>query len=71
MLRSPTTSGTHPSPTTAGSGTPAGHQSAVGATAAVLSYPHSARKHGLSAVEAIPRALSDNNLWMPPTEQVA
>src|SRR5215218_1713445 len=46
------------------------HQSADGATAwlAVRSYLDSARKHGLSAFEAIHRAFT-GNLWMPPIEQ--
>ncbi|MER6076365.1 transposase [Streptomyces sp. NPDC001817] len=48
------------------------HQSADGATAwlTVRSYLDSARKHGLSAFEAIHRAFT-GNLWMPPIEQVA
>lgn len=48
------------------------HQSADGATAwlAVRSYLDSARKHGLSAFEAIHRAFT-GNLWMPPIEQAA
>lgn len=48
------------------------HQSADGATAwlAVRSYLDSARKHGLSAFEAIHRAFA-GNLWMPSIEQVA
>lgn len=48
------------------------HQSADGATAwlAVRSYLDSARKHGLSAFEAIHRAFV-GNLWMPPIEQAA
>ena len=48
------------------------HQSEHGATAwlAVRSYLDSARKHGLSAFEAIHRAFT-GNLWMPPIEQVA
>ncbi|MFD0501897.1 IS66 family transposase [Streptomyces chiangmaiensis] len=48
------------------------HQSADGATAwlAVRSYLDSARKHGLSAFEAIHRAFA-GNLWMPPIEQDA
>ncbi|MFB7312613.1 hypothetical protein [Streptomyces sp. NPDC056192] len=37
---------------------------------AVRSYLESARKHGLSAFEAIHPAFSDN-LWMPPIKQVA
>jgi transposase len=46
------------------------HQSEHGATAwlAVRSYLDSARKHGLSAFEAIHRAFT-GNLWMPPIEQ--
>jgi transposase len=46
------------------------HQSADGATAwlAVRSYLDSARKHGLSAFEAIRRAFT-GNLWMPPIVQ--
>jgi transposase len=48
------------------------HQSEHGATAwlAVRSYLDSARKHGLSAFEAIHRAFT-GNLWMPPIEQAA
>jgi transposase len=48
------------------------HQSPDGATAwlAVRSYLDSARKHGLSAFEAIHRAFA-GHLWMPPIEQVA
>jgi transposase len=48
------------------------HQSADGATAwlAVRSYLDSARKHGLSAFEAIHRAFT-GNLWMPPINQTA
>ncbi|MGH3802791.1 MAG: IS66 family transposase [Pseudonocardiaceae bacterium] len=48
------------------------HQSADGATAwlAVRSYLDSARKHGLSAFEAIHRAFT-GNLWMPPIQQPA
>jgi hypothetical protein len=43
------------------------HQSETGATAwlAVRSYLDSARKHGLSAFDAIRRAFT-GNLWMPP-----
>lgn len=46
------------------------HQSTDGATAwlTVRSYLDSARKHGLSAFEAIHRAFT-GNLWMPPIEQ--
>jgi len=46
------------------------HQSADGATAwlGVRSSLDSARKHGLSAFEAIHRAFT-GNLWMPPIEQ--
>jgi transposase len=46
------------------------HQSEHGATAwlTVRSYLDSARKHGLSAFEAIHRAFT-GNLWMPPIEQ--
>ena len=46
------------------------HQSETGATAwlAVRSYLDSARKHGLSAFEAVHRAFT-GNLWMPPIEQ--
>lgn len=46
------------------------HQSADGATAwlAVRSYLDSARKHGISAFEAIHRAFT-GNLWMPPIAQ--
>jgi transposase len=46
------------------------HQSETGAMAwlAVRSYLDSARKHGLSAFEAIHRAFT-GNLWMPPIEQ--
>ncbi|MFD9286648.1 IS66 family transposase, partial [Streptomyces mirabilis] len=46
------------------------HQSEHGATAwlAVRSYLDSARKHGLSAFEAVHRAFT-GNLWMPPIEQ--
>ena len=48
------------------------HQSADGATAwlAVRSYLDSARKHGLSAFQAIHRAFT-GNLWMPPIAQPA
>ncbi|MGW6412656.1 IS66 family transposase [Streptomyces vinaceus] len=48
------------------------HQSEHGATAwlTVRSYPDSARKHGLSAFEAIHRAFT-GNLWIPPIEQPA
>ncbi|MGW3658298.1 IS66 family transposase, partial [Streptomyces sp. NPDC005151] len=48
------------------------HQSEHGATAwlSVRSYLDSARKHGLSAFEAIHRAFT-GNLWMPPIEQAA
>jgi transposase len=48
------------------------HQSEHGATAwlAVRSYLDSARKHGLSAFEAIHRAFT-GNLWMPPLDQAA
>ena len=48
------------------------HQSADGATAwlAVRSYLDSARKHGISAFEAIHRAFT-GNLWMPPITQTA
>ena len=48
------------------------HQSETGASAwlAVRSYLDSARKHGLSAFEAIHRAFT-GNLWMPPIEQAA
>jgi transposase len=48
------------------------HQSEHGATAwlAVRSYLDSARKHGLSAFEAVHRAFT-GNLWMPPIEQAA
>ncbi|MFD0009160.1 transposase [Streptomyces sp. NPDC127178] len=48
------------------------HQSADGAKAwlAVRSYLDSARKHGISAFEAIHRAFT-GNLWMPPIEQAA
>ncbi|MFD5065578.1 IS66 family transposase, partial [Streptomyces sp. NPDC058394] len=48
------------------------HQSEHGATAwlAMRSYLDSARKHGLSAFEAIHRAFT-GNLWMPPIEQAA
>ncbi len=47
------------------------HQSGHGATAwlAVRSYLDSARKHGISAFEAIHRAFT-GNLWMPPIAQV-
>ncbi|MET7544106.1 IS66 family transposase [Streptomyces sp. NPDC005507] len=46
------------------------HQSETGATAwlTVRSYLDSARKHGLSAFDAIHRAFT-GNLWMPPIEQ--
>ncbi|MFR9797114.1 IS66 family transposase [Streptomyces sp. MS06] len=46
------------------------HQSETGATAwlAVRSYLDSARKHGLSAFDAIHRAFT-GNLWMPAIEQ--
>jgi transposase len=46
------------------------HQSEHGANAwlTVRSYLDSARKHGLSAFEAIHRAFT-GNLWMPPIEQ--
>lgn len=46
------------------------HQSEDGATAwlSVRSYLDSARKHGLSAFEAIHRAFT-GNLWMPPIAQ--
>lgn len=46
------------------------HQSDTGATAwlAVRSYLDSARKHGLTAFEAIHRAFT-GNLWMPPIAQ--
>jgi transposase len=46
------------------------HQSADGAAAwlAVRSYLDSARKHGLSAFDAIRRAFT-GNLWMPPITQ--
>lgn len=48
------------------------HQSAGGATAwlAVRSYLGSARKHGLTAFEAIHRAFT-GDLWIPPIEQAA
>jgi transposase len=48
------------------------HQSTDGATAwlAVRSYLDSARKHGLSAFEAIRRAFT-GSLWMPPIQQPA
>jgi len=48
------------------------HQSADGATAwlAVRSYLDSARKHGISAFEAIHRAFT-GTLWMPPIAQPA
>jgi transposase len=48
------------------------HQSTDGATAwlAVRSYLDSARKHGLSAFDAIHRAFT-GNLWMPPITQTA
>jgi transposase len=47
------------------------HQSELGATAwlAVRSYLDSARKHGISAFEAIHRAFT-GNLWMPPITQI-
>jgi transposase len=48
------------------------HQSEHGATAwlTVRSYLDSARKHGISAFEALHRAFT-GNLWMPPIEQTA
>jgi hypothetical protein len=48
------------------------HQSEAGAAAwlAVRSYLDSARKHGLSAFEAIRHAFT-GNLWMPPVTQLA
>ncbi|MFG2887014.1 IS66 family transposase [Streptomyces sp. NPDC048297] len=48
------------------------HQSEHGARAwlTVRSYLDSARKHGISAFEAIHRAFT-GNLWMPPIEQTA